>query len=89
MTTHQLDDIISVLNTHRQRATYSAVAKLVGKPPRGLMQGRAREPGNSWIVSKATGRPSGYPDSDVHPELTANEHILRTGEELAAWLATH
>ena len=89
MTTHQLDDIISTLNAGRQRATYAAVAELVGQQPRALMRGRSREPANSWIVSKRSGRPTGYADGDVHPELTANEHILKTGAELATWLENH
>jgi hypothetical protein len=89
MTTHQLDDILSALNRHRQRATYSAVAALVGDTPRLLMRGRPREPNNSWVVAKDTGRPTGYADADVHPELTANEKVLVTREELAAWLGSH
>ena len=89
MRTHQLDDILSALNQHHQRATYSAVAALLGDTPRLLMHGRPREQGNSWIVAKDTGRPSGYAEADVHPELMANEKVLMTREELAAWLASH
>lgn len=87
--THQLDDIISALNLHRQRATYSAVAELVGQQPRSLMRGRARGPSNSWVVATRTGRPTGYAEQDVHPELMRNEQILKTGEELAVWLTNH
>jgi hypothetical protein len=89
MTTHDLDGILAVLNHHRQRATYSAVAALLGQTPRLLMHKRARAPENSWIVSKTTGRPTGYPDSDVHPQLTVNETVLTTREELESWLANH
>lgn len=85
--THQLDDILSVLDRCQQRATYSAVAALVGQAPRALMHGRPRLPTNSWIVSKHTGRPTGYTDADVHPQLLANETVLKTREELEAWLA--
>jgi hypothetical protein len=87
MTDHHLDGILAALNQHQQRATYSAVAALVGQTPRLLMHGRPREQSNSWIVSKTTGRPTGYSDADVHPQLTANETILTTREELTAWLA--
>jgi hypothetical protein len=52
------------------------------------MHGRPRAPENSWIVSKTTGRPTGYADGDVHPNLTANETVLTTREELASFLAT-
>lgn len=86
-TTHDLDGVIAALNQHQQRATYSAVAALVGQTPRLLMHGRPRAQENSWIVSKSTGRPTGYADTDVHPQLTANEAVLTTREELAAWLA--
>ena len=71
MTTHDLDGILAALNHHRQRATYGAVAALVGQTPRLLMHGRPRAQANSWIVSKSSGRPTGYADADVHPELTA------------------
>jgi hypothetical protein len=86
MTELHLDGVLAALNRHHQRATYSAVAALVGESPRMLMHGRPREQASSWIVSKATGVPSGYSDAEVHPELKANETILRTREELAAWL---
>jgi hypothetical protein len=75
------------LNHHQQRATYSAVAALLGQTPRLLMHGRPRAPDNSWIVSKTTGRPTGYADGDVHPQLTVNETVLTTRGELASWLA--
>src|SRR5215213_8824533 len=89
MTTHDLDGVLAALNHHQQRATYSAVAALLGQAPRALMRGRPRAPENSWIVSKSTGRPTGYADSDVHAELTANEMVLTTREELTSWLANH
>lgn len=87
MTTHHLDSILSALDAHQQRATYSAVAALVGQTPRLLMHGRPREPRSSWIVSKHTGRPTGYADAEIHPQLAANETILTTREELETWLA--
>jgi hypothetical protein len=89
MTTHDLDGILAALNQHQQRATYSAVAALLGQTPRLLMHGRPRAQDNSWIVSKTTGKPTGYTDGDVHPRLTANETVLATREDLASWLANH
>lgn len=86
-TSHDLDGVLAALNHHQQRATYSAVAALLGQTPRLLMHGRPRAQENSWIVSKTTGRPTGYADGDVHPQLTANETVLATREELASWLA--
>jgi hypothetical protein len=86
---YSLDGIITALDRHQQRATYSAVAALLDQTPRLLMHKQPREQRNSWIVSKTNGRPTGYADDAVHPELTRNERILATGEELAAWLVTH
>ena len=87
MADHDLDGILAALNHHHQRATYSAVAALLGQTPRLLMHDKPREPGNSWVVSKATGRPSGYKDEMIHPQLMDSEVVLRTRDELATWLA--
>jgi hypothetical protein len=89
MTTYDLDGVLAALNHHQQRATYSAVAALLDQAPRALMQGRPRAQENSWVVSKSTGRPTGYADGDVHPALMANAHVLMTREGLAVWLAGH
>jgi hypothetical protein len=85
-TTYDLDGIIAALNRHQQRATYSAVAALLGQTPRLLMHNQPRAQGNSWIVAKGNGRPTGYADADIHPQLTVNELVLTTREELATWL---
>ena len=87
-TSHTFDDVLAALNRHQQRATYSAVAALLDQSPRLLMYKRPRVPETSWVVSKTTGRPTGYDDADVHPQLTANDAVLSTGDELAAWLAS-
>ena len=88
MTTHDLDGVLAALNHHQQRAMYGAVAALLGQTPRLLMHGRPRAQDNSWIVSKTTGRPTGYADGDVHPNLTVNATVLATREELASFLAS-
>lgn len=87
MAPYNLDTVLHALNQHHQRATYSAVAGLLDETPRRLMRGKPREPNNSWIVSKSTGRPSGYSDDAVHPQLTERADVLRTREQLATWLA--
>ena len=86
MAQHTLDDILSALDSHQQRATYSAVASLLDRTPRMLMRGRDRAPSNSWIVSKTTGRPTGYTDENVHPRLLSNDRVLGSREELSTWL---
>lgn len=81
-----LDQVLAALNQHHQRATYSAVAGLLDQSPRSLMHARSREPANSWIVSKGTGKPTGYAEPDIHPQLMANASVIATREELASWL---
>jgi hypothetical protein len=44
------DEIISRLNQHKQRASYGAVAGMLGVLPRGLMAGRQRSAKDSWVV---------------------------------------
>jgi hypothetical protein len=86
-TTYDLDGVLAALNGHQQRATYSAVAGLLGQSPRLLMRKHPRAPEHSWIVSKSSGRPTGYAEADVHPQLMANDAVLSTPGELEAWLA--
>ena len=64
------------------------IAAVLDQAPRMLMRGKPRAPSNCWIVSETTGRPTGYADADLHPELMSNEAVLKTREELAAWLAS-
>lgn len=40
MPDQKLDEIIDLLNRHKQRATYGAVAAVVDRPPSFLMAGR-------------------------------------------------
>lgn len=81
-----VDTIVHVLGKYHQRATYTAVAKLVGKSPQSLMLDRPHCPRDSWIVSKTTGQPSEYSEEDKHPLLTSRSRILETPEELDEWL---
>ncbi|MBA3890346.1 MAG: hypothetical protein H0X64_07440 [Gemmatimonadaceae bacterium] len=87
MPDHTVDSILDTLATQRQRATYAAVAGVVNTAPRTLMQGRPRDPHHSWIVSKRTGQPTGYPDDQVAAELTERPEILGSREELLTWLS--
>jgi hypothetical protein len=83
-----LDALIACLASHQQRATYGAVAPLVGSQPRGLMYGRPRSPLNSWVVSKATGRPTGYRDEEIDPPLLKSSTVLLDDpKRLRQWLS--
>jgi hypothetical protein len=81
-----LDEILDLLHQHHQRATYGAVAGLLGKTPRALMQGLPRDRRHSWVVNKETGRPSEYPAGKIHPAISERGDILDSEPALAAWL---
>jgi len=84
---HTLDSVLDALNRHHQRATYGAVAGLLGKNPRSLLQGRERDWRHSWVVNQDTGMPSEYASPMIHPGIAEHAHILETQDELEAWLA--
>ena len=81
-----LDRILDLLQQHHQRATYGAVAGLLGKTPRALMQGRPRDWRHSWVVNKDTGLPSEYPSGKIHPAINERSDILESDAALEAWL---
>jgi hypothetical protein len=84
---YSVRSIVEQLNNHHQRATYGAVAGLLGKPPRSAMQGYPRDWKHSWVVNQEDGEPSEYPQLKKHPALHERPRILYTPEELAEWLA--
>ena len=81
-----LDQIIDLLHQHGQRATYGAVARLVGHSPRSLLKGRDRAQRCSWIVNRETGLPTGYPDDLIDPRLRDSGPVIATDAELSRWL---
>ena len=89
MTDMTLDQILDTLGQARQRATYGAVASVLGKTPRTLMRGRERDRRHSWVVSRTNGKPTGYDETLLHPEHAHNEHLIDSREELEAWLASN
>ena len=83
---HTLDEILEQLDQHHQRATYGAVAAVVGQAPRSLMKGRPRAPHSSWVVSSQSSLPTGYTDEEKHPALEERGDVLNTREALLNWL---
>ncbi|HYT68181.1 MAG TPA: hypothetical protein VEL51_17265 [Vicinamibacterales bacterium] len=89
----QIRDIVRFLNEAHVRATYGAVAELIGGIPRGigarLTALYSRSPEASWIVSAESGMPTGYAASERHPALLNKTEIISSGRELeqrmAAW----
>jgi hypothetical protein len=82
-----MDTILDALDTGHQRATYGAVAALLGKSPRTLMTGCDRDQRHSWVVSRKNGEPTGYAPEQVHPSLRERPEVFETKEELGRWLA--
>lgn len=86
--TLELEDITARLERHRQRATYAAVAGVVGRHWRNVMHDQNKSHRNSWVVSKRTKLPTGYGPQDWHPELLTNENgVIETPAALKKWLA--
>ena len=81
-----MDQILDALDRGHQRATYSAVAALLDRPPRTLMQGCERDQRHSWVVSRRNGEPTGYTAAQTHPALLEQAGVLDSKEELVRWL---
>src|SRR5262245_62882209 len=64
-----LNTVVALLEKHKQRATYAAVAGVVGLRPRSLLAEQPRSPQFSWIVAKKNGLPSGYHADQMHKDL--------------------
>jgi len=82
-----IQDVLACLNAAKTRATYGAVAEVIGGLARGVGQRLgARRTEASRVVSSATGLPSGYVPTEIHPDLIGSP-LLRTGSELRELLA--
>jgi hypothetical protein len=83
-----LDEILQFLNHEKVRATYGAVAEILGVIPRsmGARLGR-RRPEASWIVSATNGLPSDYSEDEWHPTLLSQADIISSGRMLALRLS--
>ncbi len=88
---YELEDIIAFLNAKQVRATYGAVAELIGGIPRGvgdrLTRLYSRSPEASWVVNAETGMPTGYEPHERHPALLSNAEIIGSGVELERRMA--
>ena len=83
-----LDEIVHQLDQHAQRATYRAVAQLLGHSPRSLLRGRERARRFSWIVNRETGRPTGYAEEQIDPRLSSSGAVITDPSDLERWLAS-
>ena len=93
VSTASLSEILEFLNDQQVRATYGAVADVLGVIPlsMGALLG-PRNPEASWIVSAATGLPTDYSQNEMHPALLRSGDIITSGIaltlRLTAWKAT-
>jgi hypothetical protein len=91
-----LDDIVTQLDERKQRATYGAVAGILGVVARGLMAGRQRNHKYSWVVAatgSGRGSPTGYADEQIHPDCLRQirarlDNLIEESERLKAWLSS-
>jgi hypothetical protein len=89
-----LDEIVNRLDAGKQRATYGAVAGIVGGLARGLMSGRPKNPKYSWVVAKSgpnRGMPTGYARHEIHPDCLWQIHagldnVIDDTDALREWL---
>ena len=77
-----VESISQVLNRRKIRATYGAVAALIGCIPRNVMNGLPVSHENSWVVCSRTGLPNGYSAADLHPDLIKLPIIVRDPRRL-------
>ncbi len=85
-----LELILDLLQREKIRATYGAVAGVLGGIALGMMAGRENSHRNSWIVSEATGHPTGYRPDQMHPDLMQLPMIvLDSPEKLQRFLDRH
>lgn len=81
-----LEDIVDLLDRHGRRATYGAVAGVLGHSPRSLLKGRDRGRRFSWIVNRDTGMPTGYAEDQLDPRLKDSGPVITSDAELRTWL---
>jgi len=77
--------VVEFLNSARIRATYGAVAEVIGGIAQGVSQRLGeKRPEASWIVNGDTRLPTGYAPTEMHPLLCCRDEIIRSGADLHA-----
>ena len=79
--------IMCELSKRKMRATYGAVACILEVLPFrvGTYLGERCHKA-SWVVSKRTGRPTGYKKHEIDPDLCCNPRVIESCCELRQWL---
>lgn len=82
-------EIVEKLYRGRRRATYGCVAAYLGANPKHVREWIKRpDLDNCFLVNERTGGPTNYPPEAIHHELKKHPKVLRTRDELIAWLPT-
>jgi len=92
-----VDQIVAKLSEEKQRATYKAVAGILGVLPRSVMMGRPRNHVNSWVVAATTqgeskrGWPTAYEEGQIDPACLRQaqgqeDNIIDDADELRGFL---
>jgi hypothetical protein len=84
-----LDVLCERLERHVQRATYTAVADLLGLNPQSMFIGYPFTPRYSWVVAKDNEIPTKFHVTQMHPDLFSNPTVISTAVELQEWLESH
>ena len=79
----KLETIINFLFNSQTKATYGAVADVIGGVAQGVGESLGEKtPRNSWVVNSATEMPTDYTAEQIDPAVHAINRIVRSGEEL-------
>ena len=84
-----LSSLLANLHKHGQRATYGAVAGVVGGAPRSVMHGQVKAPENCWVVAKKNGKPTGYSLEEYDSRLLSSPKPIEKQQDLIEWLRNH
>jgi alkylated DNA nucleotide flippase Atl1 len=82
-------NLVAALAKHSQKATYTAVAGVVGLPARTVMNALLKDPQGEWVVAKVSHQPTGYTTNQLHPQLKANSSVISSAVVLASWWEKH
>ena len=72
----KVQQMLEFLERNKLRASYKDVADFLRIPRAALaMLLESRPPEACWIVNEETGKPSGYAESECHPDLRTHDVI--------------
>jgi hypothetical protein len=83
-----LAEVIAFLSRERIRATYGAVAGVLGVAPHSIGERLGPRCARvSWIVNAATHQPVDFRPDELAPDLATNPAVIRTPGELRRRIA--